>query len=197
MSWLTFNTSEPSDVSFWTNGSRERATKSRYSCSLTFGTRATQSGGWRRLRERDGLVDMAVDNFIRPHADLPAGLDRQPDERDTLLTDRLPGRQRSLQPEPRHRLRARESSGPADLRGRLLLDVKADLEAVLAPPRCALRRWNIRRCTSVKLDGKQVDFIGELRPHWQQKYDHPRRQCCSKSMPRCCASGTCRATPRF
>jgi len=51
-----------------------------------------------------------------------------------LLTDRLPGSQRSLQPEPQHRPRARESSGPADLRGRLLPDVKADLEAVLAPP---------------------------------------------------------------
>jgi phenylalanyl-tRNA synthetase beta chain len=58
-------------------------------------------------------------------------------------------------------------------------DVKADLEAVFAPR--AVRFVKMEhpalhpgRCAAVEVDGKQVGFIGELHPRWQQKYDLPQ-----------------------
>jgi len=58
-------------------------------------------------------------------------------------------------------------------------DVKADLEALFAPR--AVRFVKMEhpalhpgRCAAVEVDGKQVGFIGELHPLWQQKYDLPQ-----------------------
>jgi phenylalanyl-tRNA synthetase beta chain len=58
-------------------------------------------------------------------------------------------------------------------------DVKADLEALFAPR--AVRFVKMEhpalhpgRCAAVEVDGKQVGFIGELHPRWQQKYDLPQ-----------------------
>lgn len=55
-------------------------------------------------------------------------------------------------------------------------DVKADLEALFAPGQVRFARMehpalHPGRCASVEIDGKQVGFIGELHPRWQQKYD--------------------------
>jgi len=58
-------------------------------------------------------------------------------------------------------------------------DVKADLEALFAPKpvrfaKLAHPALHPGRCASVEVDGKQVGFIGELHPRWQQKYDLPQ-----------------------
>jgi len=58
-------------------------------------------------------------------------------------------------------------------------DVKADLEALFAPKTVRFARMDHPalhpgRCAAVEVDGKQVGFIGELHPRWQQKYDLPQ-----------------------
>jgi len=58
-------------------------------------------------------------------------------------------------------------------------DVKADLEALFAPHAVRFVKTehpalHPGRCASVEVDGKQVGFIGELHPRWQQKYDLPQ-----------------------
>ncbi|MFN3788930.1 phenylalanine--tRNA ligase subunit beta [Massilia sp.] len=58
-------------------------------------------------------------------------------------------------------------------------DVKADLEALLAPrvPRFVKGEHpalHPGRSAIVELDGKQIGFIGELHPRWLQKYDLPQ-----------------------
>jgi phenylalanyl-tRNA synthetase beta chain len=55
-------------------------------------------------------------------------------------------------------------------------DVKADLEALFAPRQVRFAKLahpalHPGRCAAVEVDGKQVGFIGELHPRWQQKYD--------------------------
>ncbi|GGI17408.1 phenylalanine--tRNA ligase subunit beta [Oxalicibacterium faecigallinarum] len=57
-------------------------------------------------------------------------------------------------------------------------DVKADLEALLAPKKptfakCDHPALHPGRAAHVLLDGKQIGVIGELHPRWQQKYDLP------------------------
>lgn len=57
-------------------------------------------------------------------------------------------------------------------------DVKADLEALLAPKKPIFARLDHPalhpgRSAKVILDGKEVGIIGELHPRWQQKYDLP------------------------
>jgi len=58
-------------------------------------------------------------------------------------------------------------------------DVKADLEALFAPRQVRFVKMehpalHPGRCASVEIDGRQVGFIGELHPRWQQKYDLPQ-----------------------
>jgi len=58
-------------------------------------------------------------------------------------------------------------------------DVKADLEALFSPRQVRFAKMehpalHPGRCASVEIDGKQVGFIGELHPRWQQKYDLPQ-----------------------
>jgi len=58
-------------------------------------------------------------------------------------------------------------------------DIKADLEALCAPRRVRFARMehpalHPGRCASVEIDGREVGFIGELHPRWQQKYDLPQ-----------------------
>jgi phenylalanyl-tRNA synthetase beta chain len=58
-------------------------------------------------------------------------------------------------------------------------DVKADLEALFAPHAVRFVKTehpalHPGRCAAVEVDGKQVGFIGELHPRWQQKYDLPQ-----------------------
>jgi len=58
-------------------------------------------------------------------------------------------------------------------------DVKADLEALLAPKKptfvkCDHPALHPGRSAFVVLDGKQIGVIGELHPRWQQKYDLPQ-----------------------
>jgi phenylalanyl-tRNA synthetase beta chain len=58
-------------------------------------------------------------------------------------------------------------------------DVKADLEALFAPRAVRFVKMEHAalhpgRCAAVEVDGKQVGFIGELHPRWQQKYDLPQ-----------------------
>jgi len=58
-------------------------------------------------------------------------------------------------------------------------DVKADLEALFAPRQVRFAKMehpalHPGRCASVEIDGRQVGFIGELHPRWQQKYDLPQ-----------------------
>jgi phenylalanyl-tRNA synthetase beta chain len=55
-------------------------------------------------------------------------------------------------------------------------DVKADLEALFAPRQVRFAKMDHPalhpgRCAAVEVDGRQVGFIGELHPRWQQKYD--------------------------
>jgi len=57
-------------------------------------------------------------------------------------------------------------------------DVKADLEALFAPMSLTFSKaehpaLHPGRSANVLLDGKNVGFIGELHPRWQQKYDLP------------------------
>jgi phenylalanyl-tRNA synthetase beta chain len=57
-------------------------------------------------------------------------------------------------------------------------DVKADLEALFAPRRVVFVKaehpaLHPGRAARVELDGRAVGFIGELHPHWQQKYELP------------------------
>jgi phenylalanyl-tRNA synthetase beta chain len=58
-------------------------------------------------------------------------------------------------------------------------DVKADLEALFAPRQVRFAKMehpalHPGRCAAVEIDGRQVGFIGELHPRWQQKYDLPQ-----------------------
>jgi phenylalanyl-tRNA synthetase beta chain len=58
-------------------------------------------------------------------------------------------------------------------------DVKADLEAMFAPRQVRFAKMehpalHPGRCAAVEIDGKQIGFIGELHPRWQQKYDLPQ-----------------------
>jgi phenylalanyl-tRNA synthetase beta chain len=58
-------------------------------------------------------------------------------------------------------------------------DVKADLEALFAPRAVRFVKTehpalHPGRCAAVEVDGKQVGFMGELHPRWQQKYDLPQ-----------------------
>jgi len=58
-------------------------------------------------------------------------------------------------------------------------DVKGDLEALFSPRQVRFERLehpalHPGRCAAVVVDGKQVGFIGELHPRWQQKYDLPQ-----------------------
>ena len=55
-------------------------------------------------------------------------------------------------------------------------DVKGDIEALLAPLRPVFTpsihpAMHPGRCASVRLDGKQIGFVGELHPQWRQGYD--------------------------
>lgn len=55
-------------------------------------------------------------------------------------------------------------------------DVKADVEALLAPQHVEFQRishpaLHPGRCAGVRLDGRQVGVIGELHPGWVQKYE--------------------------
>ena len=67
----------------------------------------------------------------------------------------------------------------AEERGVDFFDVKADLEALFAPrlprfeaaPHPALHPG---RSARVRVDGREVGWIGELHPRWQQKYELPR-----------------------
>ena len=57
-------------------------------------------------------------------------------------------------------------------------DVKADLEALLAPKQLRFVKaehpaLHPGRSARVELDGREIGFIGELHPRWQQKYDLP------------------------
>jgi len=58
-------------------------------------------------------------------------------------------------------------------------DAKGDLEALFSPRAVRFERLehpalHPGRCAAVVVDGKQVGFIGELHPRWQQKYDLPQ-----------------------
>jgi phenylalanyl-tRNA synthetase beta chain len=58
-------------------------------------------------------------------------------------------------------------------------DVKADVEALLAPRAAAFTRLehpalHPGRAAGVILDGEEVGWIGELHPRWQQKYELPQ-----------------------
>jgi phenylalanyl-tRNA synthetase beta chain len=71
---------------------------------------------------------------------------------------------------------ALEEQWGSELRSVDLFDVKADLEALIAPG--ALRFEGARhpafhpaRSARVLLDGREVGWIGELHPQWLQKYD--------------------------
>lgn len=57
-------------------------------------------------------------------------------------------------------------------------DIKADLEALLAPKIARFMKTDHPalhpgRSAQIILDGKSIGFIGELHPRWQQKYDLP------------------------
>ncbi|WP_293780474.1 phenylalanine--tRNA ligase subunit beta [uncultured Oxalicibacterium sp.] len=57
-------------------------------------------------------------------------------------------------------------------------DLKADLEALLAPKiatfvKCDHPALHPGRSAKVMLDGREIGVIGELHPRWQQKYDLP------------------------
>ncbi|GAB3243505.1 phenylalanine--tRNA ligase subunit beta [Chitinimonas naiadis] len=57
-------------------------------------------------------------------------------------------------------------------------DVKADVEALLAPRQARFERaehpaFHPGRCARVLLDGKEIGVIGELHPKWVQGYDLP------------------------
>ncbi|MEA5098109.1 MAG: phenylalanine--tRNA ligase subunit beta [Burkholderiaceae bacterium] len=57
-------------------------------------------------------------------------------------------------------------------------DVKADLEALFAPQILRFAKMehpalHPGRCARVELDGRDIGFIGELHPRWQQKYELP------------------------
>jgi len=58
-------------------------------------------------------------------------------------------------------------------------DAKGDLEALFSPRAVRFERLehpalHPGRCAAVVVDGRQVGFIGELHPRWQQKYDLPQ-----------------------
>jgi phenylalanyl-tRNA synthetase beta chain len=72
---------------------------------------------------------------------------------------------------------AEEQWGQA-LRNVDYFDVKADLEALFAPKKLTFVKTahpalHPGRSAEVMLDGKNIGFIGELHPRWQQKYDLP------------------------
>ncbi|PKO84033.1 MAG: phenylalanine--tRNA ligase subunit beta [Betaproteobacteria bacterium HGW-Betaproteobacteria-11] len=55
-------------------------------------------------------------------------------------------------------------------------DVKADVEALLAPRRAEFQRiehpaLHPGRCANVNLDGRSIGVVGELHPRWVQKYE--------------------------
>jgi phenylalanyl-tRNA synthetase beta chain len=57
-------------------------------------------------------------------------------------------------------------------------DVKSDLEALFAPKKLAFSKaehpaLHPGRSANIMLEGKNIGFIGELHPCWQQKYDLP------------------------
>ncbi len=57
-------------------------------------------------------------------------------------------------------------------------DLKADLEALFAPKSLRFTKaehpaLHPGRCAQVELDGRNIGFIGELHPRWQQKYELP------------------------
>jgi phenylalanyl-tRNA synthetase beta chain len=57
-------------------------------------------------------------------------------------------------------------------------DIKADLEALLAPRIARFERathpaLHPGRCARVLLDGRAIGWIGELHPRWQQQYELP------------------------
>jgi phenylalanyl-tRNA synthetase beta chain len=58
-------------------------------------------------------------------------------------------------------------------------DVKADLEALIAPLKARFEpaahpAFHPGRCAEVRLDGRKIGWIGELHPKWQQKYELPQ-----------------------
>jgi phenylalanyl-tRNA synthetase beta chain len=58
-------------------------------------------------------------------------------------------------------------------------DVKADVEALLAPRTASFTRvehpaLHPGRAAAVTLDGEEIGWIGELHPRWQQKYELPQ-----------------------
>ncbi|HZR69189.1 MAG TPA: phenylalanine--tRNA ligase subunit beta [Burkholderiales bacterium] len=58
-------------------------------------------------------------------------------------------------------------------------DVKADVEALLAPRTAAFVKTehpalHPGRAAAVTLEGEEIGWIGELHPRWQQKYDLPQ-----------------------
>jgi phenylalanyl-tRNA synthetase beta chain len=72
---------------------------------------------------------------------------------------------------------AEEQWGQA-LRNMDYFDAKADLEALFAPKKLTFVKashpaLHPGRSAEVMLDGKNIGFIGELHPRWQQKYDLP------------------------
>ncbi|MFC4161195.1 phenylalanine--tRNA ligase subunit beta [Chitinimonas lacunae] len=57
-------------------------------------------------------------------------------------------------------------------------DVKADVEALLAPRQARFERashpaFHPGRCARVLLDGREIGVVGELHPKWVQSYDLP------------------------